>query len=281
MSWYYARGGQQRGPVDFQKLVAAAKAGKLRQDDMVWTEGMAEWKPAGDVPEFGLGGPTAVAIESAAVAHDAPIPVAAEPNEVSYYTSRATMPERATQALRGWAPPLGDVGLWPLDDGEMAQWVEACKHRKQIRSAHGLFRGLCALYVIGTVIFFFVTAAAILNSRRGAGTESIVLGVVFLVFAGLAVVSGLAAGATRKNHHAWGAITMSALIGLGLAANLVSGLIAMAGNARDPAAGFITMFISLTIGGLMLYVSARAIPAMKRFRAVPAWCQELTAVAKF
>src|SRR4051794_26159931 len=49
-AWYYARDGQQVGPyelVDFQQLIAA---GTVRGDDLVWTDGMADWQPAARVP---------------------------------------------------------------------------------------------------------------------------------------------------------------------------------------------------------------------------------------
>jgi hypothetical protein len=47
--WYYSSGGQQQGPVDWDKLQGLAQGGKLQRSDMVWKEGMAEWKPASGV----------------------------------------------------------------------------------------------------------------------------------------------------------------------------------------------------------------------------------------
>ena len=49
-AWYYARDGQQIGPyetADLQQLVAS---GTVRGDDLVWTDGMVDWQPAGQVP---------------------------------------------------------------------------------------------------------------------------------------------------------------------------------------------------------------------------------------
>ena len=48
--WFYASGGQQRGPFSepqFRDLIAA---GTVRADTLVWAEGMAGWQKAGEVP---------------------------------------------------------------------------------------------------------------------------------------------------------------------------------------------------------------------------------------
>ena len=49
-SWFYASQGQQQGPypeAQFRQLIAA---GTVTADMLVWTEGMANWQKAGDVP---------------------------------------------------------------------------------------------------------------------------------------------------------------------------------------------------------------------------------------
>ncbi len=49
MNWYYAEADQQRGPVtqeDFENLV---RVGTVRQDTLVWREGMANWQPYREV----------------------------------------------------------------------------------------------------------------------------------------------------------------------------------------------------------------------------------------
>lgn len=50
MMWYYARGGGQSGPVSWEDLVNAARAGNLAASDLVWTEGMAQWQAASSIP---------------------------------------------------------------------------------------------------------------------------------------------------------------------------------------------------------------------------------------
>ena len=47
--WYYASGGQQRGPVKTAELRRLAIAGDLRPTDLVWTDEMANWAAASTV----------------------------------------------------------------------------------------------------------------------------------------------------------------------------------------------------------------------------------------
>ena len=52
MEWYYAKHGKQEGPVDEATLKGKVQSGEVAPTDLVWKEGMAEWKPAGGVPEL-------------------------------------------------------------------------------------------------------------------------------------------------------------------------------------------------------------------------------------
>lgn len=48
--WYYARGGQQSGPVSFENLRELARSGGLDPaKDLVWNTGMKDWTPSGQV----------------------------------------------------------------------------------------------------------------------------------------------------------------------------------------------------------------------------------------
>lgn len=47
--WYYARNGQQYGPLSDDELRRLAVDRKLRPDDLLWREGMSDWKPANSV----------------------------------------------------------------------------------------------------------------------------------------------------------------------------------------------------------------------------------------
>jgi uncharacterized RDD family membrane protein YckC len=45
MKWYYADAGRQVGPVEDAQLDELARAGTVRDDTLVWREGMANWQP--------------------------------------------------------------------------------------------------------------------------------------------------------------------------------------------------------------------------------------------
>jgi len=47
--WYYAQGDDEHGPITAGKLKSLADSGKLNPDDLVWREGMDDWKPAREV----------------------------------------------------------------------------------------------------------------------------------------------------------------------------------------------------------------------------------------
>jgi len=49
-SWYYSREGERLGPVPLAALQALVAAGELNPRlDLVWTQGMADWQPAGEI----------------------------------------------------------------------------------------------------------------------------------------------------------------------------------------------------------------------------------------
>jgi hypothetical protein len=58
--WHYVQDGRQAGPVAEDALKRMIATGTVRSSDLIWTEGFAEWRPAGQVPEFSTR-PTATA----------------------------------------------------------------------------------------------------------------------------------------------------------------------------------------------------------------------------
>lgn len=48
-AWYYAQNGQQHGPVTEEALKMLIARQQLSPDDLVWSEGMADWQPASTV----------------------------------------------------------------------------------------------------------------------------------------------------------------------------------------------------------------------------------------
>jgi uncharacterized RDD family membrane protein YckC len=45
MQWYYADQGKQAGPVDEARLDELVASGVVREDTLVWCDGMADWQP--------------------------------------------------------------------------------------------------------------------------------------------------------------------------------------------------------------------------------------------
>jgi len=50
--WHYTKGTDRHGPVSKQELRRLADAGELQPTDLVWSEGMSDWRPARDVEEL-------------------------------------------------------------------------------------------------------------------------------------------------------------------------------------------------------------------------------------
>lgn len=59
MSWYYAVGQEQKGPVTDEQLAALAKDGAITGETLVWREGLADWKPYATVSGGGAPAPGA------------------------------------------------------------------------------------------------------------------------------------------------------------------------------------------------------------------------------
>lgn len=57
--WYYSKNGMQLGPLSQEELSLKVKGGEIHSSDLIWREGMADWKPLAQVPEFqGLASPS-------------------------------------------------------------------------------------------------------------------------------------------------------------------------------------------------------------------------------
>lgn len=50
--WYYSKNGMQLGPLSQEELSSKAKSGEIQAYDLIWREGMTDWKPLAQVPEF-------------------------------------------------------------------------------------------------------------------------------------------------------------------------------------------------------------------------------------
>lgn len=98
MKWYYAEGGKQLGPIEESDLDDLVRQGVVRDETLVWREGMAAWQRHGAVrgPSSGPAG-TAAAVP--------PVPAAAPAGD-SRYCSECGRPFPASQLTS-----YGDVSV--------------------------------------------------------------------------------------------------------------------------------------------------------------------------
>src|SRR5437016_5113668 len=90
--WYFARGGQQQGPVSLDALRNMLTSAQISAGDLVWCEGMPDWQPAGQVPALR---PPPVAPAPAPIASPPPAaPAPAQPVNATY----ASQPMNANYA---------------------------------------------------------------------------------------------------------------------------------------------------------------------------------------
>ncbi len=54
MQWYFAKNGVQMGPIGIDELKAKLASGEVSGTDMVWREGMPDWRKAGEVQELAV-----------------------------------------------------------------------------------------------------------------------------------------------------------------------------------------------------------------------------------
>ncbi len=52
MEWYYAKNGQQLGPVSEEKLLEEYRSGAIQSGDLVWNDSMSNWAPLSSIPGF-------------------------------------------------------------------------------------------------------------------------------------------------------------------------------------------------------------------------------------
>jgi ferric-dicitrate binding protein FerR (iron transport regulator) len=107
--WHCTVSGQQYGPVELEAVRQWLAEGRLKSSDMVWTEGMAAWQPAGSVPELGAApGPFAPGAPQ-------PPPIA---GDIYTEARRWTKPHRANTVL-----VFGILGLVVCAFLGIAAWV--------------------------------------------------------------------------------------------------------------------------------------------------------------
>ena len=165
--WYYVQGGQQQGPVSIEALRALAEGGRLKSNEIVWTEGMPNWQPAGQVP--GLMPPAA----------STPPPLPAIPVGYASPGSYAQPTSLGDDPVARWLLPVGRSG-WAIAAG---------------------YLGLLSLVFVPAPFALICSIIAIRDIRRhpdrhgmGRAIFGLVMGIVFTAL----LVFGLAMAAFRS-----------------------------------------------------------------------------------
>jgi hypothetical protein len=86
-TWYYARGGQQSGPVSEDDLRRMLATGELSADSMIWADGMAAWAQVRTVPQLAS--------------------ASADPSAAGYAPDAGYGADPASAAAGGYAQPAG------------------------------------------------------------------------------------------------------------------------------------------------------------------------------
>ena len=181
--YFYASGSERRGPVSFEEVRAAG----LTPATLVWYEGLPDWKPAGDLPEFSdlFDAPDAPAVAPGPpplqARPPAPAPSAATPLQPQYpqgagpgrrrgaYDQQLAGPPPKSYLLEAilttvlCCPPLGIVGIvnaskvesrFYAGDEEQAHYHsrEAKKWVKYALIAGGVIVALYVVYFLFIII---------------------------------------------------------------------------------------------------------------------------------
>lgn len=111
MLWYYADGGAQKGPVNQDDLKKLVEAGTVRPDTLVWSEGMADWKPYSEA--FAPPAPPAPPAPTPdAAAPEASAPGNAVPGQAVPATSTPNYAPGGPQDAIAGAPVFVYGGFW-------------------------------------------------------------------------------------------------------------------------------------------------------------------------
>lgn len=119
--WYYAQNSQQFGPLPVEQLRSMFSTGALRPSDLVWSDGLSAWTPAGQVPALQMAPAVyhqpAPAPAYAPAPAPSPAPAYATPASAPAYGQTGEVSEEVVKLLRSTKPwvrflsVLGFIGL--------------------------------------------------------------------------------------------------------------------------------------------------------------------------
>jgi Domain of unknown function (DUF4190)/GYF domain 2 len=175
--WHYAVGDKESGPVPEEQILALLHAGELHPDDLVWTDTMEDWAPAGTVFDMPAQEPIPEETDEP-VAYGQPEPVSPPPPP-----GTAAAPPPIGQAAGSTLNPLAIASL-VISVASMVTCSllgivgVVCGHmalgqiRKEPERFHG--KGLAVaglvlgyLWIVASLLFALVAAAVLILSGPG------------------------------------------------------------------------------------------------------------------
>jgi hypothetical protein len=128
--WLYSRDGNDHGPVSSSTLVELAKNGGLLPTDLLWKEGMAEWKPASSFPRL---------FPPQASADEMPVFVVNDKKPKAGNANDKTRVRQATSSLKAHAQTAGRLAKLTAEKTRIVTvslplaYAELGKHRYETR----------------------------------------------------------------------------------------------------------------------------------------------------
>ncbi|MGJ8726613.1 MAG: DUF4339 domain-containing protein [Roseibacillus sp.] len=153
-NWFYAHNGEQRGPVSQEELTSLAASGQFTPaKDLVWREGMSDWKKVSEVPELNLSPPsTSTKPAESALAHSE-----ASTND----------PYKSPAASSYISETTGDDDLPEIEPGSTSLGITECIARafELTKRYFGIVLAVWAIYLgiaFGISVIFSVINTAIM-----------------------------------------------------------------------------------------------------------------------
>lgn len=187
MNWYYADGGRQAGPVDEAALDELVRQGVVRDDTLVWREGLASWQPHGVVRPRPVAPPPPPAPPIPAAPMAPPPPAAAaevrycaecgrphQAYEMSMVGSVAVCSTCRPTVMQRMNPNPFQPAAQPFMQSPMQQGMAGGRRyagfwiRFVARVIDGLLVGIVSSIILIPLTFLGIGGASLLNTRDPA-----------------------------------------------------------------------------------------------------------------
>ena len=181
--WFYGKDGTQHGPVSDQEIGGLIQSGQIDGTTIIWREGMADWLPVSQVPEF------QTTVPPASAGGTESIPTTAQ-RQANPYTA-PTAPTAPT-ASTAYAPPAPTDGLSiaSLVCGIMA--IISC----YIWGVFGLPAVIC-----GHMSLKKINNSPTPVAGKGMAIAGLICGYIGIVFQLALIIGGIFLFMNAKNQH--------------------------------------------------------------------------------